>query len=330
MFGMRRREFMSLLGGAAAAAWPLAARAQQPIPLIGYLSGISVGDRAHLTEAFRQGLNEVGYIEGRNVTIEYRYADNQMDRLRPLATDLISRKVAVIAAVGGNNTGLVAKSLTSTIPIVFTSGLDPVAAGLVTSLNRPESNVTGVSWFSAELGQKHLELLNELVSQTGLLAVLVNPNNPEGGFYEQSAQQGARTLGRQLLVSKAGTVPEIDAAFSTFVERRVVAVLMAPDPFYGARSRQLAELAARHGLSIIAAVREMPAAGGLISYGNSLTDAYRRVGILAGRILKGAKPADLPIDRATKFELVINLGTAKALGLTVPSTLFARADEVIE
>ena len=241
-----------------------------------------------------------------------------MDRLRPLAADLISRKVAVIAAVGGNNTALVAKSLTSTIPIVFTSGLDPVKAGLVTSLNRPEANVTGVSWFSAEIGQKHIELLNELVPQAALLAVLVNPNNPEGGFYEQSAQEGARALGRQLLVTKAGTVAEIDAAFATLVERRAVAVLIAGDPFYATRSRQLAVLAARHGLPIISATRDMPVAGGLISYGNSVTDAYRRAGILTGRILKGAKPADIPIDRATKFELVINLGTAKALGLTVP------------
>ncbi len=326
---MHRRDFITLLGGAAVV-WPLAARAQQPIPLIGYLSGLSVGDRAHHTEAFRQGLNEVGPIEGRNVTIEYRYADNQMDRLQPLATDLISRKVAVIVAVGGNNTALVAKSLTSTIPIIFTSGLDPVTAGLVTSLNRPESNVTGVSWFSTEVGQKHVELLSELVPQTGMLAVLVNPNNPEGGFYEQSAQKAAGTLGRQLLVAKAGTVAEIDAAFSTLVERRAVAVLVASDPFYAARFRQLAVLAARHGLPIIATTREMPVAGGLIGYGNSVTDAYRRVGILAGRILKGAKPADLPIDRASKFELVINLGTARALGLTVPPSLLARADEVIE
>ena len=325
---MQRREFIAAIGGAAG--WPLAAHAQPPLPTIGYLSGISAGDRAHHTEAFRQGLNEIGYVEKRNVVIEYRYADNQMDRLRSLASDLINRKVAVVAAVGGNNTGLVAKSLTSTIPIVFTSGLDPVRAGLVASLNRPEANVTGVSWFSAEVGQKHIELLNEIVTQTGPLAVLMNPNNPEGGFYEQSAQAGASALGRQLMVFKAGTVTEIDAAFATLVGRRAVAVLIASDPFYAARYRQLAVLAARHGLPIIGASRDMPAAGGLIGYGNNVTDAYRRVGILAGRILNGAKPADLPIDRATKFELVINLGTAKALGLTVPPSLLARVDEVIE
>ena len=215
MPGMRRREFVSLFGGAAVA-WPLAARAQQPtMPVIGFLSSISAADRPHHTEAFRQGLNETGYAEARNVTIEYRYADNRMDQLRPLAADLIARKVAVIAAVAGNNTALVAKTLTSTIPILFTSGVDPIKAGLVVSLNRPEANVTGVSWFSAELGQKHIEVLHELVPKAELIALLLNPNNPEGAFYEQSAQNGARALGRRLLVLKAGTAPEIDAAFAT-------------------------------------------------------------------------------------------------------------------
>ena len=327
---MRRREFITLLGGAAAA-WPIAASAQQPaMPVIGYLSGISAGDRAHHTEAFRQGLNEMGYTEGRTVLIEYRYADNQMDRLRPLAADLIARKVAVIAAVAGNNSALVAKALTSTIPILFTSGIDPVKAGLVAAINRPEANVTGVTWFSAELGNKLIEVLHELVPQAELIALLLNPNNPEGAFFEQSAQEGARVFGRRLLVVKAGTAREIDEGFATLAERRVNAVLIGSDPFYATRTRQLAVLAARHTLPMIAAAREYPMAGGLISYGNSLSDAYRRVGILAGRILKGAKPAEVPVDRATRFELVINRGTARALGLEVPPTLLARADEVIE
>jgi putative tryptophan/tyrosine transport system substrate-binding protein len=329
MPGMRRREFVSLLGGAAVT-WPLAARAQQPVPLVGFLSSISAADRPHHTEAFRQGLNETGYAEARNVTIEYRYADNRMDQLRPLAADLIARKVAVIAAVAGNNTALVAKTLTSTIPILFTSGLDPVKAGLVASLNRPEANVTGVSWFSAELGQKHIEVLHELVPKAELIALLLNPNNPEGAFYEQSAQNGARALGRRLLVLKAGTAPEIDAAFAMLAGQRANAVIIAADPFNTGRARQLAVLAARHAIPMVAAVREITAAGGLISYGNSVTDAYRRVGVYAGRILKGAKPADMPVDRATKFELVINLGTAKALDIEIPSSLLARADEVIE
>jgi len=325
-----RRELLAALGGAAAA-WPLAARAQQAsIPVVGYLSGISAGDRAHHTEAFRQGLNETGYTEGRNVWIEYRYADNQMDRLRPLAADLIARKVAVIAAVAGNNSALVAKALTSTIPILFTSGIDPVKAGLVAAINRPEANVTGVTWFSAELGNKLIEVLHELVPQAELIALLLNPNNPEGAFFEQSAQEGARVFGRRLLVVKAGTAREIDEGFATLAERRVNAVLIGSDPFYATRTRQLAVLAARHTLPMIAAAREYPMAGGLISYGNSLSDAYRRVGILAGRILKGAKPAEVPVDRATRFELVINRGTARALGLEVPPTLLARADEVIE
>jgi putative tryptophan/tyrosine transport system substrate-binding protein len=330
MLDLNRRKLITLFGGAAAA-WPLAAGAQQPaMPVVGYLSGISAGDRAHHTEAFRQGLNETGYTEGRNVLIEYRYADNQMDRLRPLAADLIARKVAVIAAVAGNNSALVAKALTSTIPILFTSGIDPVKAGLVAGINRPEANVTGVSWFHAELGNKLIEVLHELVPQAELIALLLNPNNPEGAFFEQSAQEGARVFGRRLLVLKAGTAREIDEAFATLAERRVNAVLIGSDPFYATRTRQLAVLAARHTLPMIASAREYPMAGGLISYGNSVTDAYRRAGLYAGRILKGATPPDMPVDRATKFELVINLGTAKALSLDIPPTLLARADEVIE
>ncbi len=329
---MRRRDVVTLLGGAAAGlALPRAARAQQQqMPILGFLSSLSAADRPRLTQALRQGLNEAGYSEGRNVKIEYRYADNRMDQLPALATDLINRRVAVIAAVGGNNTGLVAKSLTSTIPIVFTSGLDPVEAGLVTSLNRPEANVTGVSWFSVELGQKHVELLRELAPQADVIGVLVNPNNPEGDFYRQSAQNGARAFGRRLLVAEASTPSEIDAAFATLAQQRANAVLVGSGPFYPTRARQIAVLAARHGLPLMSAVRELPEAGGLISYGNSVTDAYRRAGLCIARILNGTKPADIPVDRATRFELVINLGTAKALGLDVPPMLLARADEVIE
>jgi len=326
---VKRREFITLLGGAAA--WPLAARAQRTgVPLIGYLSSLGRSDRPYLVEAFQRGLSEAGYAEGRNVTIEYRFADNRLEQLEPLAADLIAHKVAAIAAVGGNNTALVARRLTSSIPILFTSGLDPVKAGLVASLNRPGANVTGVSWFSAELGSKHLEVLNELVPQATLIAILVNPNNPEAAFYEQSAQEGVRAFGRRLLVLKAGTPQEIDSSFATIAEQRANAVLVSADPFYPGRARQLAVLAARHVVPMLSAVRDITAAGGLLSYGNSVTDAYRRVGIIASRILKGAKPADVPVDRATRFELVINLGTAKAFGLTVPPTLLARADEVIE
>jgi putative tryptophan/tyrosine transport system substrate-binding protein len=329
---MRRREFITLLGGAAVA-WPLAARAQQPaMPVVGFLSSIAAGDRPHHTEAFRQGLDEAGFADGRNVTIDYRFADNRLDQLRPLAADLIHRKVAVIAAVGGNNPGLIAKTLTSTIPIVFTSGADPVGAGLVASLNRPGANVTGVSWFSTELGHKYMELLHELAPQAMLIGLLVNPNSPEAAFYEQSARDGARALGLRVLVLKASTASEIDTAFATLAEQRANAVIIGADAFYSGsgRARQLSVLAARHVLPMISAVRELPVAGGLISYGNSVTDAYRRAGALTGRILKGAEPADTPVDRATKFELVINLATARALGLEVPPTLLARADEVIE
>ena len=326
---MMRREFITLLGGAAAA-WPVAVRGQQAMPVIGFLSSISAADRPHHTEAFRQGLNETGYAEARNVTIEYRYADNRMDQLRPLAADLIARKVAVIAAVAGNNTALVAKTLTSTIPILFTSGVDPVKAGLVASLNRPEANVTGVSWFAAELGQKHIEALHELVPKAELIALLLNPNNPEGAFYEQSAQNGARALGRRLLVLKAGTAPEIDAAFATLAEQGANAVAIGSDPFYAARVRQLAVLAARHAVPTIYNLRDFVAAGGLMSYGTDNRWGYHQAGIYAGRILKGEKPGDLPVLLPTKFELVINLKTAKALGLEVPPSLLARADEVIE
>jgi putative ABC transport system substrate-binding protein len=325
---MRRREFIGL-AAAATSGWPFALHAQQAAPMVGFLTGFSSGELPYLPEAFRQGLGETGYTDGRNVTIEYRYANNRTDELRPLAADLIARKPTVIAAVGGNNTALVVKALTSTIPIVFTSGLDPVRAGLVASLNRPEANVTGVSWFASELAQKHIEVLHELLPQATLIALLVDPNNPESAFYEQNAQDGARALGRRLLVLKASTVREIDEAFATLVEQRANAVMVA-GPFYSTRAGQLAVLAVRHGLPMIAAPRAFPAAGALIGYGNSVADAYRRAGLLTGRLLKGASPAETPVDRATKFEFVINLSTARALGIAVPPSLLVRADEVIE
>jgi putative ABC transport system substrate-binding protein len=327
---MKRRDFLGALGSAAAA-WPLAARAQQSkMPAVGYLSALSVGDRPHLAEAFRQGLNEIGYAEGRNVTIQYRYADNQMDRLKTLAADLIASKVAVIAATGGNNSGLVAKSQTSIIPIVFTSGSDPVSAGLVASLNRPEANVTGVSWFNTESGKKHVELLHELVPSARLIAVLINPYNNEARLYEPIVSEAVRALGLQLFVVKAGNPSEIDTAFTKLAEQRADAVIVGSDAFYTARASQFVVLTARHGIPAMYSARESVVFGGLLSYGNSIPDAYRRAGNYTGRILKGVTPADLPIDRATKFEFVINLATARALGLTVPPTLLARADEVIE
>src|SRR5262245_33681267 len=324
---MKRREFITLIGGAAA--WPLVARAQ-PLPVVGYLSSLAAGDRPILVNAFRQGLNAAGFIEGRSVALEYRFADTRIERLRPLALDLIAREVAVILATGGNNSGLIAKTLTSAIPIVFTSGVDPVKAGLVASLNRPESNVTGVSWFAVELGPKHVELVHELVPRAARVALLVNPNNPESLSYEPGAREAARGLGLDSLVLSAGTADEIDAAFAELVQQRADVVIVASDPFYTARASQFVVLAARHALPVIYSNREMVITGGLVSYGNNVADAHRRAAIYTGRILKGTKPADLPIERATKFELVVNLRTAKALGVNVPPALLARADEVIE
>ena len=325
---MRRRNFIVGLSGAVAL--PLTARSQQGTPVLGFLTTFGPGDRAHHLDAFRQGLGETGYADRRNVVIEYRFAEGQADRLRTMAADLVARKVDVIVASGGNVSGLIAKTMTSTIPIVFTSGADPVQAGLVTTLNRPAANVTGVSWFSAELGQKHIGLLRELLPRAELIAVLVNPNNPEGAHYERSAQEGAGTLGSRLLVFKAGTSAEIDSAFAKLAEQRASAVMIAADPFFASRARQLAVLAARHTVPMIGPSRDLSDAGGLISYGNNVTDAFRRAGIVSGRLLKGARPIDLPVDRATKFELVINLGTDKALGVTIPQTILAAADEVIE
>jgi putative tryptophan/tyrosine transport system substrate-binding protein len=325
---VKRRAFIALLGGAAAA-WPLAARAQQ-MPVIGYLHSGSSSPYAHLVATFRQGLKETGYVEGQNVAIEFRWAEGRYDRLPALAADLVGRRVALIVTGGGDPPPLAAKSATSTIPIVFTSSSDPVKLGLVHSLNRPGGNVTGVHLFTSLLGTKRLELLQQLLPVSTSIAVLVNPENPNADVAATELQDAARTLGESISLVRASTETEIDAVFTTLGDRRVSALPVITDPFFLARRDQFVSLAARHLVPTIYAQREFVAAGGLISYGVSLADGYRQVGAYAGRILKGEKPADLPVVQPTKFETVINLKTAKALGLTVPDQLLALADEVIE
>jgi putative tryptophan/tyrosine transport system substrate-binding protein len=326
---MRRRHFITLLG--AATAWPLAARAQQTaMPVVGFLLGRAREESADDAAAFRQGLNEMGYIIGRNVALEYRWTEGHDERLPELAAELVRQRVAVIAAVGGNNSAFAAKAATADIPIVFTSGADPVKVGLVTSLNRPGSNVTGVSWFNSESLSKRLGILGELVPNIKLAVLLVNPNMPELADQPEAAQQTAHALGWQLQVVEARSASEIDTAFAEAKRQRTDAIIVGAGPFFRIHRTELVVQAARHGIPAIYGNRETVTGGGLISYGNSLPDAYRRAGLQTGRILRGAKPADLPVDRAIKFELVINLKTAKALGLDVPPTLLARADEVIE
>jgi putative ABC transport system substrate-binding protein len=300
------------------------------MPVIGYLSGLSAGDRPVLLEAFHQGLAFAGYAVGRNAAIEYRYADSKSDRLSGLVADLIARKVAVIVATGGNNPGLVAKSITSTIPIVFTSGLDPVKAGLVNSISRPEGNVTGVSFFTVEMGHKHLELLREIVPGAKTVGLLLNRTNPESATYEQIATEAARAFNLPMLTVTASSEGEIDAAFASFAQHKVSGVILGSDPYYTGRAHQIAELAARYALPMVYSNREFASAGGLISYGNNLAEAYRRAGVYTGRILKGDRPADLPIDRASKFELVVNMKAARALGIEMPLSIQMRIDEVIE
>ena len=326
---MSRRAFIALLGGAALA-HSVVARAEAVMPVIGFLSGRAQRESARDAAAFRDGLNEMGYIDGQNVTIEYRWAESRNERLPELAADLVRRHVAVIAAVGGNNAAFVAKAATATIPIVFTSGADPVEIGLVASFNRPGGNVTGVSWFASELGPKHLGLLHELVPRITITALIVNPNSPEFRRQPEHAQQAARSIGWQLHVISARSESEIDTAFTTAVLRRAGAVIIGTDPFLFSRRDQIVAQAAHHAVPTIYFDRAFVAAGGLISYGNSISDAYRRAGVQTGRLLKGAKPNDLPVDQATKFELVINLKTAKALGLTIPPSLLQRADQVLE
>jgi len=327
---MRRREFIALVGSSVAG-WPVAARTQQPaMPVIGFLNSLRQSDRPNLQAAFRRGLSEAGYVDGRNVTIEYRFAENQHDRLPALAADLIGRKVAVIAATGGGASILAATAATRTIPIVFTTGGDPVREGYVRSLNWPGGNVTGVSWFSNLIAGKALGLLHELVPNAAVIAMLVNPKLPESARMQSEGNEAARTLGRQLLVLNASSASGIDAAFATMRERRVGALLVGADPFLSSRWQQLVALAARDAIPAMYPNREAIEEGGLMSYGNDTADAYRRAGVHVGRILNGASPADLPVDQATKFELVVNVKAAKAIGLTIPESFLARADEVIE
>jgi putative tryptophan/tyrosine transport system substrate-binding protein len=326
---VKRREFIALLGGAAAA-WPLAARAQQPaMPMVGFLSGVSPGPFAQRLAAFRQGLNETGTIEGRNVAIEYRWAEGQYDRLPALATDLVGRRVAVIVAFT-NQAALEAKAATTTIPIVFLVGQDPVKLGLVASLNRPGENITGVSWFGADLEPKQLSLLHELVPNAAVIALLVDLNATDAVSRVSQVQAAARALGLQLVVLNVRTASDIDAAFASLVRERAGALVVGGGAFLLSRRDQIIALAARHAIPAIYGFREYSADGGLISYGNDIPDAFRRAGVYTGRILKGDKPADLPVEQPTKFELVINLKTAKALGLAVPSSMQWLADEVIE
>jgi putative ABC transport system substrate-binding protein len=327
--GIRRREFVFLLGGAAAA-WPLAARAQQSaMPVVGFLNGSSPNGYGRFLSAFLQGLREAGYVEGRNVAIEYRWAEGQYDRLPALAADLVRRRVDVIAATS-TPANRVAKEATTTIPIVFTTSSDPVELGLVASLSRPGSNVTGATTLNVEVGSKRLELLHEIVPPAAMIVELVNPNNPNLETQLRNIQAAGHTVGRRILVLSARTQSEIDAAFARLVEQQAGGLLINTDAFFFSQRDQLIALAKRYAIPVIFDRREFAEAGGLMSYGGSVTDVYRLAGIYTGRILDGKKPADLPVQQSTKVELVINFKTAKALGLTLPLSLLGRADEVIE
>ena len=327
---MKRRNFITLLGGAAVAG-PLAGRAQQtPTPVIGFLNSGAREAYAPFLTAFLEGLKDAGYAEGQNVAIEYRWAEGRHNELPALARELVRLKVTVIAATGGTPSALAAKAATSTIPIVFYLGIDPVQFGLVASLNRPAGNMTGIAALTVELEAKRLEFLHELLPTAAIIAVLVNPNNPAIEAETRSMREAARSLGLQLEILTASTVGDIDIAFAALVERRVGALIVLADAFLTSRRNQIVTLAARHAVPAMFHWREFAVAGGLASYGPRLADGYRQVGVYVGKILKGAKPADLPVEQSVKLELVINLKTAKALGLKVPPALLLRADEVIE
>ena len=325
---MKRRDFITLV--CSTVAWPLAARAQQPVPVIGFLSTRSPGESASAVAAFRYGLNEAGYIENQNVTIEYRWGEGQNDRLPGLAADLVKRQVALIATGGGPTSALAAKAATTTIPIVFTIGADPVEFGLVTSLNAPRGNLTGISFLATALVAKRMGLLRELVPAAKTIGFIVNPNNPETEGQTRDLQAAATAVGQQIVVLNATGEADFELAFAKLIERQANAVIVSTDPVLLSRRDQIVALAARYRLPASYAWREAVAGGGLMSYGTSIGDAYRNAGIYTGKILKGAKPSDLPVLQPTKFELVINLKTAKALGLDVPAKLLALADEVIE
>jgi putative ABC transport system substrate-binding protein len=326
---MKRRELITVLGGAAAT-WPLAAWAQKPMPVIGFLSTGSLQSDAFRLAAVRQGLMEAGYVEGRNFAFDYRWAEGQYERLPSLAAELVRREVALIVTGGGTTSTVAAKSATATIPIVFVTGADPIKLGLVASLNRPGSNITGVSFLVNTLVAKQFEVLHEAVPKTALIGYLVNPTYVNAEADTRNVLAAAEVVGQKLLVVQAHTDSELEAAFVTLIHQRAGALVVGADPFFFDRRAKLVELAARQKVPAIYFLREFASAGGLMSYGTSITEAYRIVGLYAGRILKGEKPAELPVQQSTKVELTVNLKTAKALGLTVPPALLARADEVIE